>query len=150
MMDKKVYYIYKTIDPVTGEFYIGKHYGYLNDKYKGSGNWVKKHPNKQRLRKEILAQDISSDDYAMQIESVYINMNIANTLNMNVNYGWRSNSKSVEEPINSIVSSNVERVLSELIDGQNEIKKIQEEILKKQSIKMKFQPSRELSKLLYL
>jgi hypothetical protein len=167
-MSKKVNYVYKTTDPITGEFYIGKHCGYIDDKYKGSGNWVIKHEDKSRLVKEILAKDIS-DEYAMHIESIYIEMNWQNKLNRNLSIGCRIVNKKISESDKEdyydyrYYLDEFERMVQDMKEAQTDIvkanemfheemrkKEIQEEILKKQSVKMKFQPSRELSKLLYL
>lgn len=37
----KVHYVYKITNIVDGKFYIGKHYGFVNDAYMGSGKYIK-------------------------------------------------------------------------------------------------------------
>lgn len=44
------FYVYKTFDPETNEYYLGSH----TDRYLGGGIWVKNHENRKRLRKSIL------------------------------------------------------------------------------------------------
>ena len=61
-MDKK-YYIYMTTNLINGKKYIGKHYGYLDDNYLGSGKIllraIEKY-GKDNFQKEII--DISSSE----------------------------------------------------------------------------------------
>ena len=46
----KYHFTYKTVDPFSGEYYIGKHSTHdLNDGYQGSGHWVKRGVGDQRM-----------------------------------------------------------------------------------------------------
>lgn len=59
----KHYYIYMTINKITGMKYIGKHYGELDDSYLGSGTILKRaiyKYGKENFEKTILS--ISKDD----------------------------------------------------------------------------------------
>jgi hypothetical protein len=52
------YFTYVTTDPETGQWYGGKRSTKkhpLSDRYVGSGNWIRKHPVRDRLRREIIA-----------------------------------------------------------------------------------------------
>jgi hypothetical protein len=47
---------YQITDPITGDYYIGKHSTRrIPNNYRGSGNWVKQHPARFRLVMEYLA-----------------------------------------------------------------------------------------------
>ena len=156
-MAKKINYVYKITDPLTGEFYIGKHLGFIDDNYKGSGKWILKHQEKNRLVKEILAKDIS-DEYAMYIEGVYIEMNKMNPLNKNINSGWSLNHKNKEVPVSKKQNDEhfryyldeFERMVMDMKDAQKDILKAAKKFNDNVSVKKTVQPSRELAKLLYL
>lgn len=53
------HFVYVTTDPDTGQWYGGKRSTKkhpLSDRYYlGSGNWIRKHPNQKRLKREIIA-----------------------------------------------------------------------------------------------
>ena len=156
-MSKKVNYVYQTTDPLTGEFYIGKHLGYIDDNYKGSGNWIVKHEDKNRLVKEILAKDIS-DEYAMYIEGVYIKMNKENPLNRNINGGWsvadkkkkRSKSNKTNNYEYKYYLDEFERMVIDMKQAQADILRANEKLQAEIKSRKRVQPSRELAKLLYL
>jgi hypothetical protein len=86
-MIKKVYnhYVYKIVDPETGEYYIGCRSCNCNieqDSYMGSySTW--KPTNCERLQKYILKSDFSNRDDAMMYEAELIKEHIDNTLNRN-------------------------------------------------------------------
>jgi hypothetical protein len=59
------HFVYVTTDPFDGRWYGGKRSTKKHpsiDRYLGSGNWIKKHPVKRRLKREILAFFASSAD----------------------------------------------------------------------------------------
>lgn len=64
-MKNKQYYIYLTINKINGKKYIGKHYGYLDDNYIGSGknllSAVKKY-GKENFEKEVLLISQNEED----------------------------------------------------------------------------------------
>ena len=52
------HFTYITTDTLDGRWYGGKHSTKkhpLSDRYLGTGNWIKKHPARKRLRREIVA-----------------------------------------------------------------------------------------------
>lgn len=57
-MKNKTYYVYKTTNNINNNFYIGVHYGYLDDNYFGSGKLLKmpiKEFGKNNFTKEVIA-----------------------------------------------------------------------------------------------
>jgi hypothetical protein len=83
------YYIYKMIDPNTGEFYIGRRTSQkepeLDIMYRGSMvSWSKEENfNKDILIKEILIKDIETTEELEENEIKFISENIKNPLNKN-------------------------------------------------------------------
>lgn len=75
----KQYYIYKIIclkDEWNGKFYIGKHYGELNDNYTGSGKMIKeyfkKFPKEKDITYEKIILEICDEMTICDIERFYI------------------------------------------------------------------------------
>jgi hypothetical protein len=59
------HFLYRTTDPVDGRWYGGKRSTRKHpavDRYIGSGNWVKAHPDRKRLQREIVSLHASSAD----------------------------------------------------------------------------------------
>jgi hypothetical protein len=64
------HFTYITTDPIDGRWYGGKHSSKKhpnNDPYKGSGNWVRRHPDKKRLQRTIIdfftgSEEVSSGE----------------------------------------------------------------------------------------
>ena len=57
------HFLYRTTDPVDGRWYGGKRSTRKHpaaDRYLGSGNWVKAHPQRERLQREIVSFHASS------------------------------------------------------------------------------------------
>lgn len=82
MLRSKSHYVYKTSDIDTGEYYIGMHTGYVDDNYLGSGNWIKHHTIKDRLRKEILKYAENKHELR-RIEKQFIEQHKNHSLNRN-------------------------------------------------------------------
>lgn len=80
------HYVYKIIDPITNEFYIGSrtHIEPKNDKYMGSYK-VWNPVDKNRLLKEIISDAFETREEAIEFESQLISNNIDNPLNRNYN-----------------------------------------------------------------
>jgi len=52
------HFVYRTTDMLDGRWYGGKRSTKkhpLSDRYLGSGNWIKKHPARERLKREVVA-----------------------------------------------------------------------------------------------
>lgn len=89
-MREKSFYVYKIIcikDEWNGKFYIGSHYGYVNDRYTGSGRKIKEYFNlygkDKTYKKEIL--EISDNEiYIKDKEREIIRENIENDLCLNM------------------------------------------------------------------
>lgn len=90
------HYIYKTTSN-SGKFYIGRHStSNINDKYYGSGTWVRQIKDKSTLSVEILEYALSFDDLLL-LEEKYINEHINHPDNMNFNnssVGWASGDRN--------------------------------------------------------
>ena len=73
---KKEFYVYKTINLINNKQYIGKHYGFLNDEYIGSGillqRAIQKY-GKQNFKKEILSIQ-KNEEELNQKEKYFINL----------------------------------------------------------------------------
>ena len=64
-MNEKKHFVYKTINTLTGEYYIGKHTGYEDDDYLGSGVLLNKAINligEEFFKREILSFHKSSEE----------------------------------------------------------------------------------------
>lgn len=87
------YYIYKTTNIETDEFYIGQHTSktYFDKKYYGSGLWIKE-IKKQKNYKDILRVDVllycETKEELMEKENEIILEHIDNDLNKNIS-DWR-------------------------------------------------------------
>ena len=80
------HYVYKTTDPLTGEFYIGVRSSVTEpekDKYFGSGRWVSLHQEPKRLVKEVL-HEFNTRKEAEYHESEQINFFINDPLCKNL------------------------------------------------------------------
>ncbi len=66
----KIWFVYKTINTLTGQFYVGVHKGTLDDKYLGSGKLLKRAialHGRDIFTREILAVcDDSEDAYTLE------------------------------------------------------------------------------------
>lgn len=68
------HFVYVTTDPETGEWYGGKRSTKnqpLSDRYLGSGNWVRQHPARERLKREVVAfYPSSAEVFAAEAEMI--------------------------------------------------------------------------------
>ena len=72
----KFHYIYKTTNFITGEYYIGKHSGCLEDNYLGSGAGLKegfKKYGRGAFKKEVISI-CSSEDEAFEEEAKMVTL----------------------------------------------------------------------------
>ena len=79
----KIHYVYKLTHIHTNEFYFGSrttNNKALFDEYYGSGKWK---PNKELLKKEIIKEDFTNKNSAVEFESNLISEHITNPLNRN-------------------------------------------------------------------
>ena len=87
------YTIYKTTQPSSGRYYIGRHNTEdLQDDYMGSGRWVSSIKDKSTLTKEILLL-CETEEELIETETIMIREVIDDPLNMNWNdsgVGWSS------------------------------------------------------------
>ena len=70
---KQVAHLYKITNQVTGEYYVGKHNGWLQDNYWGSGIKLKHNQNKYGLKNfnyEILCYGLV--EYILKLEGKYV------------------------------------------------------------------------------
>jgi hypothetical protein len=85
------HFTYRITDPVDGRWYGGKRSTKkqpLVDPYKGSGNWVRAHPNRQRLQRKIVAfYATSADVFAAEAELITWTMVFDDPLCMNLRDG---------------------------------------------------------------
>lgn len=75
----QVSHLYRITDQETGKYYIGKHKGWVQGKYWGSGkkwkDYIKKHGT-DNLKYEILV--IANEDYILDLEGRYITLDYIN------------------------------------------------------------------------
>lgn len=68
------HFTYITTDTLDGRWYGGKRSTKrhpLSDSYLGSGNWIKRHPNRKRLKREIVAfYESSADVFTAEAELI--------------------------------------------------------------------------------
>lgn len=90
----KQYYIYKIIclcDEWNGKFYIGKHYGELNDNYTGSGRLIKEYFKEYGKEKDItyekLILEIGDEFNICDLEIDYIREGMESELCLNLYCG---------------------------------------------------------------
>jgi hypothetical protein len=87
------HFTYITTDTETGEWYGGKRSTKkhpLSDPYKGSGNWVRQHPARGRLKREIVAFYATSVDvFAAEMVLITWDEVLNDPLCMNRNEGGR-------------------------------------------------------------
>jgi hypothetical protein len=92
------HYLYKTINPKNGKYYIGKHStNNLSDGYQGSGKWVRDCLKAKTLIETSIIQMCNSEDEAYKIEEKLVEENICKPLCMNMVYGgigWKSGEKN--------------------------------------------------------
>jgi hypothetical protein len=92
------HYIYKTVNPKNGKYYIGKHStNDLNDGYQGSGKWVRDCLKTKTLIETTIIQMCNSEDEAYKLEEKLVEENINKKLCMNMVYGgigWKSGEKN--------------------------------------------------------
>lgn len=88
----KQYYIYKIIclcDEWNGKFYIGKHYGELNDNYTGSGRLIREYFKEFGKEKDITYEkiilEIGDEFNICDLEREYIREGIESALCLNIN-----------------------------------------------------------------
>jgi len=82
------HYIYKTVNPKNGKYYIGKHTtNDLNDGYQGSGKWVRDCLKTKTLIETTIIQMCNNEDEAYKLEEKLIEENINKKLCMNMTYG---------------------------------------------------------------
>jgi len=96
-----LYTIYKTSQPSTGRYYIGRHSTEdANDDYMGSGRWVTSIKDKSTLTKEILLL-CETEEELIETETIMIREVIDDPLNMNWNdsgVGWSSSTNPSKRP----------------------------------------------------
>ena len=99
LSNPKKFYVYKTVNDIDESYYIGSHYGKINDSYYGSGTNIKKLINeygKQHFKKEIL-HICDSREQMIICEQKEINNNIddKNCLNKTIRtFNCHQNEKS--------------------------------------------------------
>lgn len=102
----KEYYIYKIIclcDEWNGKFYIGKHYGKLDDNYTGSGRLIKEYFKQygkvldKTYVKEII--DYGDENDICDLEKYYIREGMNSELCLNLYCASANGSKSVRDKI---------------------------------------------------
>ncbi len=74
------HFLYRTTDPLDGRWYGGKRSTRKHpaaDRYLGSGNWVKAHPARRRLQREIVSFHASSAD-VFAAEGKWITWSVVN------------------------------------------------------------------------
>jgi hypothetical protein len=77
------YILYVTTDPVTGEYYAGRHNATRrNCTYLGSGEWPLNHPARWRLQRHTLAE-FATEDELIAAEQEWIDANLGLPLCMN-------------------------------------------------------------------
>lgn len=96
----KQYYIYKIIclcDEWNGKFYIGKHYGNINDNYTGSGKLIKDYFSKYEKERDITYEkiilEIGDENSICDLEREYIREGLKSELCLNINYGGSGGSR---------------------------------------------------------
>jgi hypothetical protein len=91
-MNKKYHFIYKTINPKNGKYYIGKHStNNLNDGYQGSGKWVEDClKSKTKLITKII-RFCKNEEESYLLEEIVVKRNLNNTLNKNFKQGGKGN-----------------------------------------------------------
>jgi len=81
------HFTYVTTDTLDGRWYGGKRSTKkhpLSDRYLGSGNWIKRHPARKRLKREIVAFHASSEDvFVAEAEMVTLDDVLNNPFCMN-------------------------------------------------------------------
>src|SRR5210317_1629436 len=78
------HYVYKTVNPISKKFYIGKHSTkLLNDEYQGSGVWIKKCRKSNTHLITGIIKFCKNEDQACKLEEKLIKKYFNNTLNMN-------------------------------------------------------------------
>ena len=87
----KQYYIYKIIclcDEWNGKFYIGKHYGELNDNYTGSGRLIKEyfkeHDKEENVTYEKIILAIGDEHTICDLEREHIIVGLESELCLNM------------------------------------------------------------------
>ena len=72
-VDKSACHLYKITDTVTGKFYMGKHGGWSQEGYWGSGMRIRRHIKKygtKNMKYEVLV--IGNEEYIFDLEKKYI------------------------------------------------------------------------------
>lgn len=116
-MMKKEYYVYLTTNLINNKKYIGKHFGFLDDNYLGSGKILKraiKKYGKENFKKEIL-EIVENEEQLNLKEKYYISyfdaMNDINFYNIaeggQGGYLDRGYSEEEREEINKKISNNL-------------------------------------------
>jgi hypothetical protein len=82
------HFTYITTDAFNGRWYGGKRSTKkhpLSDRYLGSGNWIKKHPARERLRREIVAfYATSAEVFAAEARMITMTVVLGDPLCMNL------------------------------------------------------------------
>ena len=85
------HFTYITTDPLNGCWYGGKRSTKkhpITDSYRGSGNWVRSHPERERLRREIVAFYATSKEvFAAEAELITLDVVFNDPLCMNLRDG---------------------------------------------------------------
>jgi hypothetical protein len=90
-----IHFVYKTINPVNGKYYIGKHSTLdLNDGYTGSGLWIKDCLKSNTKLETTIIKVCKSEKQAYKQEEKIIKEHFNNSLNMNFKYGGSGLSKN--------------------------------------------------------
>lgn len=87
------HYVYKTVNPLNGKFYIGKHStNNLNKLYQGSGIWIKDCKKSKTHLITGIIQFCSSEQEAFKLEEKIVDIHLNNKLCKNMRnggYGFR-------------------------------------------------------------
>ena len=82
------HYVYKTINPITKEYYVGKHSTRdVNDNYQGSGNWIAKCKRKNINLITGIIEFCKSEEDVLNLEEKLVEENINNPLCKNIAFG---------------------------------------------------------------
>lgn len=130
------HFIYKTVSS-SGKYYIGRHStNNLNDKYFGSGKWVRSIKDKSKLCRYIL-EHCSSFEELKEKEKIYIlsNIGLENCMNFNNNsIGFACGD------LNPSCTLESRQKMSDRVSGDNNPSK-REDVRKKKSDALKGKPS---------